>query len=139
MLSYEQPPGNDMAQKRQDAVNDFASFVRLADIAATTRTADHGGLGAIAFRRLLTETNFSSAVDFVDLSVIPPASTIGKHQHHDSEEIYFIASGSPLVTVNGDSRRLTRGDVSVVRSGEWHELVNDTSEPVEIFVVQVSL
>ena len=123
-------------------MNDLASipsFVQLADISPTTWSADHGGVGAIAFRRLLTDTAFASAIDFVDVSVIPPASTIGKHEHHNSEELYFIASGAPLVTVNGNSRRLTRGDVSVVRSGEWHELVNDTAEPVEIFVVQVHL
>jgi quercetin dioxygenase-like cupin family protein len=42
------------------------------------------------------------------------------------------------VRVDGFERRLQRGDVAVVRSGQWHELVNDTSSSVEIFVIQVS-
>jgi mannose-6-phosphate isomerase-like protein (cupin superfamily) len=54
-----------------------------------------------------------------------------------TEELYYIVDGTPIVTVDGDSRRLSRGDVSVVRSGQWHELVNDTAQAVEIFVVQV--
>jgi glyoxylate utilization-related uncharacterized protein len=119
-----------------DLVSETA-FVRLADVPAIVLIADHGGLGPIAFRRLLTDCAFASAIDFVDLSVIPPGSAIGAHEHLDTEELYFIMAGTPLVTVNGDCRRLSRGDLSVVRSGQRHELVNDTAEPVEIFVVQV--
>jgi mannose-6-phosphate isomerase-like protein (cupin superfamily) len=115
----------------------FPAFVRSADVPATTRTGDHGGVGSISFRRLLDAAAFASAIDFVDVSVIPPGSAIGRHDHLQNEEVYFVFSGSPKVTIDGDTRRLSRGDISIVRSGQWHELVNDTAEPVEIFVVQV--
>jgi mannose-6-phosphate isomerase-like protein (cupin superfamily) len=136
-------------QKRRSDLNEPSSgvsgppsdgaFIHVADVPAISRSADHGGNGVISFRRLLSEEAFASAIDFVDLSIVPSGCTIGQHSHHDSEELYFIASGTPLVTIDGQSRRLTRGDLSVVRSGQWHELINDTSEPVEIFVVQVHL
>jgi mannose-6-phosphate isomerase-like protein (cupin superfamily) len=113
------------------------AFVRHGDRPPIRRQAEHGGLGEIAFRRLLAAGAFSSAIDFVDASVIMPGSTIGRHQHVQTEELYYIVDGTPIVTVDGDSRRLSRGDVSVVRSGQWHELVNDTAQAVEIFVVQV--
>jgi mannose-6-phosphate isomerase-like protein (cupin superfamily) len=129
---------NDSSSVANDPAPD-AAFICVADVPAILRTADHGGNGAISFRRLLSEEAFASAIDFVDLSIVPAGCTIGQHSHHDSEELYFIVSGTPLVTIDGRSRRLARGDLSVVRSGQWHDLINDTAEPVEIFVVQVHL
>jgi len=99
----------------------------------------HGGKGSVLFRRLLDNSAFAGMVDFVDFTVIPPGSTIGEHGHHGNEEMYLIVSGEPLMTVNGESRRLARGAVSVVHSGQRHQLVNDTKEDVVIFVVQVRL
>ena len=100
---------------------------------------DHGGLGSILFQRVLRREDLASAIDFVDHTVIPPGSTIGKHTHHGNEEVYFIASGRPLMRVNGEEARLEAGSLSVVRDGEWHELVNDTDVNVEILVVQAAL
>ena len=86
---------------------------------------------------LVTKADFASSVDFVDLTTIPPNSTIGLHEHHGNEEIYFIAAGRPRVTVDGEERRLERGSIAVVHSGQTHRLINDTGENVEIFVIQV--
>jgi mannose-6-phosphate isomerase-like protein (cupin superfamily) len=118
---------------------DLTSFVGGVESTPIQRTGDHGGVGSITFRRLLASSQFSSNVDFVDYTVIPPGSTIGRHTHEGNEELYYIASGTPLVNVNGEERRLKRHDVAVVRSGQWHELRNDTADEVEIFVVQVRL
>ncbi len=100
---------------------------------------DHGGIGDILFQRILDSTEFRSAIDFVDYTIIPPGSTIGKHEHHGNEELYFIASGNPLMRVNGEEARLHRGSLSIVRDGEWHELINDSSQDVELLVIQAGL
>jgi len=115
------------------------AFVRIADVTSQVRQADHGGTGPIFFRRLLDAAAFQSAIDFIDYSTIPPGSSIGRHEHDGNEEMYFIAAGAPLMTVDGRTRRLAAGDISIVRSGQWHQLVNDTTEPVDILVVQVRL
>lgn len=115
------------------------AFVCLADVAPERLEADHGGAGPIEFRRLLDAAAFRSSIDFIDYSTILPGSVIGRHEHRGNEELYFVAAGNPIVTVNGVSRRLTRGDVTIVRSGQWHALVNDTADPVDILVVQVRL
>jgi mannose-6-phosphate isomerase-like protein (cupin superfamily) len=113
------------------------TFVTLASSQPITRYNEHMGSGRIVFRRLLNFGDFRASVDFVDYTIIPPGSTIGRHEHVGNEEIYFIASGTPVVRINGEEARLEKGSVAVVRSGEWHELVNDTDEEVEILVVQV--
>jgi quercetin dioxygenase-like cupin family protein len=120
-------------------VAETLSFVSTLETPAIERTGEHGGEGPIEFRRLLTASAFAAAVDFVDFTVIPPGTTIGKHYHVGNEELYYVAAGRPLVCVNGDERRLDARDVAVVRSGQWHELRNDTEDDVEIFVVQVHL
>lgn len=113
------------------------NFASLATSNATHRTAEHGGVGPIAFRRLFRDGDFATPIEFVDVTIIYPGSTIGRHEHVGNEEIYFILGGSPRVIVSGNERRLARGDVTVVRSGQWHELINDTTEDVTIGVVQV--
>ena len=113
------------------------SFTHLTDVSPVALRHDHGGVGEIHFRRLWTEQDFQAPIDFVDFTVIPPQSTIGRHAHRGNEEAYFVASGSPLVRIDDDVRRLSRGDIAVVRSGQSHELINDTPNDVEILVIQV--
>ena len=115
------------------------SFTHLNEISPVTRSREHAGIGEIHFRRLWSAGDFATPIDFVDFTIIPPQSTIGWHSHQGTEEVYFIASGSPLVRVEQDLRRLAKGDVSVVRSGQSHELLNDTQENVEILVFQVRI
>ena len=121
------------------AVMPRRSFTILSEIDAITRINEHGGSNQIAFRRLCSESDFDSPIDFIDFTVIPSQSTIGWHAHQGNEEAYFIAAGRPLMRVQDEVRRLTKGDLSVVRSGESHELINDTDEDVEILVFQVRL
>lgn len=118
-----------------DATN--ASFGLIDHVPAVHRLREHDGFGPIAFRRMFDASAFSSPIDFVDVTVVPPGSTIGKHAHLGTEEIYIILAGTPIVEVDGDARRLAPGDVSVVRSGSSHSLVNDTDANVRIGVVQV--
>ena len=115
------------------------SFTHLSEIEAITRSNEHGGKSQIHFRRLWSAMDFETPIDFIDFTVVPPQSTIGWHSHDGNEEAYFVASGSPLVRVEGDQRRLSKGDIALVRSGQSHELINDTPEDVEILVFQVRL
>lgn len=112
-------------------------FTTLAEIPAIRREKEHGGLGPIEFRRLWNSSDFEAAIDFIDFTVIPSGSRIGRHMHVGNEEAYCIVSGSPLMRVQNEERRLSRGDVAVVHSGETHELINDGPEDVEIFVIEV--
>lgn len=115
------------------------SFARLADAHAVARANEHGGRGPIEFRRLLTKADFAAPVDFVDVTHVPPGSTIGMHRHDGTEEIYVILAGEPRVDVDGDERRLSAGDVAVVHAGGRHALLNDTAQVVTIAVIQLGM
>jgi mannose-6-phosphate isomerase-like protein (cupin superfamily) len=100
------------------------------------REAEHSGSGPIGSRRLMDKEQFNSSFDFADFTIVPPGSSIGRHYHHGNEELYFVTGGEPRITVNGTVIRGKPGTLTIVRSGEWHELVNDTGADVTIFVVQ---
>jgi mannose-6-phosphate isomerase-like protein (cupin superfamily) len=104
-----------------------------------SRSAEHGGVGPIEFRRVLDKADFNAPVDFVDYTVIPPGSTIGLHRHEANEELYFIVAGSPLMRVNGEEARLQPGGFAIVHDGGSHELINDSLGNVEILVIQVKV
>ena len=115
------------------------NFADIAEVTPIYRSNEHAGDGPISFRRVLSRSDFESSIDFVDYTVIPPGSSIGRHSHDGNEELYFVVSGNPLITAQGETKRCGAGVLSVVRSGGWHELINDTGEEVRILVVQVGL
>jgi mannose-6-phosphate isomerase-like protein (cupin superfamily) len=119
-------------------VKSMKSFIEIATIPPSFRENEHDGHGPIRFRRLMSSEEFQSKVDFIDYTIIPSGSSIGRHTHSGNEEVYFIALGSPLIRVQGEERRIAEGGVAVVHSGQWHELVNDTPFDVRIFVIQMS-
>jgi len=112
------------------------AFIDLALRTAVRRDAEHGGAGPISFRRLMDESQFASGLDFVDYTVIPAGSSIGKHFHVDTEEFYFVVDGTALININGREHRSGPGTLAVVRSGQWHSLTNHTHTDVTILVVQ---
>lgn len=115
------------------------AFVDIGSIGVVLRECEHNGIGPIDFRRVLDKAAFASAIDFVDFTVVPPGSSIGQHTHSGNEELYYVVSGQPVIAVNGRAMRCGKGAIAVVRDGESHELINDTSEPIESLVMQVSL
>lgn len=114
-------------------------FASLSEAKPIERWNEHNGAGAISFRRMFEDSDFKSPIDFIDYTQVLSGSIIGRHHHHGNEEIYFVAAGNPLMRVDGEERRLGRGSFAIVRNGEWHELVNDTEQDVEILVMQVGL
>jgi quercetin dioxygenase-like cupin family protein len=117
----------------------FPAFACVQGVEPIRRTDEHDGHGPIVFRRLLTSADFAAPVDFVDVTWIPPGSTIGMHRHERSEELYIVIAGEPRVEVDGEERRLGVGDVAVVHAGGRHALVNDTAADVAIAVVQLAV
>lgn len=115
------------------------NFMTIADVESEIITNDHEGIGKIEFRRLFVSENFSSPIDFIDLTIVPPSTVIGNHFHYDNEEAYLIIKGSPTVKIGKVVKRLEPGSIAVVHSGESHSLSNDTQEIIWIFVIQVKI
>ena len=62
-------------------------------------------------------------------AALEPGQATRRHHHERSEEIYFVTKGSGELEIEGETRRVRRGDAVLIPPGSWHTLENDgTSE-----------
>ena len=103
--------------------------------AELTATRAHGGEGELLAARVVERA--SGALAFVDVVVVPPGTTVGRHTHADDEELYIILAGSAEVVVDGEARTVGKGDIVHNRPGGTHELANSGPGEVRMVVVDV--
>lgn len=113
----------------------------VRNIFATNRREEraHGGEGQVSVCRSLIASDFVGPWHFVDYAVLPPGSSIGLHRHGEDEELYFILEGGGLMTVDGERRRVRRGDLILNRPGGIHGLENVSDQRLSILVIEVGL
>lgn len=97
----------------------------------------HGGHGAISFARV-SDRALRSGCNWLDLSVMPPGTSIGLHTHGPSdEEIYVVVSGQGRMTLGTDSFIVGPGDVIANPPGGMHGLENIGKEDLRLVVIDV--
>jgi mannose-6-phosphate isomerase-like protein (cupin superfamily) len=101
-------------------------------------TVAHGGRGMIRFRRIATAAEFDGACNFIDVSVVPPDCSIGRHTHGPGEEEYYlILEGSGAMWTGERWQRVRAGDLVRNPPGGTHELVNDGTADLRLFVFEL--
>ena len=65
-----------------------------------------------------------------------PGQTLDAHYHNHVEETFFFTVGAPLIVINGESHRVRPGDAFRLDPGESHEIINDTSSPVDLIFIK---
>jgi mannose-6-phosphate isomerase-like protein (cupin superfamily) len=62
-------------------------------------------------------------------ATLEPGQATERHYHGRSEEIYVVTKGSGSMEIEGDTRRVAKGDTILIPARAWHTLENDgTSE-----------
>ncbi len=109
----------------------------LDDTKMTLRCA-HSGVGEIRFTRLAEKHNLSGDCSFMDLAILPPGVSIGRHRHaKDEEEFYLILNGSGEMWRNGEEFPVKAGDLVRNPPGGEHSLINTGNKNLRIFVFEV--
>jgi mannose-6-phosphate isomerase-like protein (cupin superfamily) len=67
--------------------------------------------------------------------MLPVGCEVIPHHHREIEEIYYLVSGSGLMTVGDDTREVSAGDAVYVPRGCRHTLRNTGSEPIKLILV----
>lgn len=96
------------------------------------------GKGEMLFARVWKDEDFATQWSFVDHVILPPGASIGAHTHGKNEEMYIILSGSGVMTVDGETRTVHRGDMILNRVNGTHGLENTSNADVELLVVEVA-
>ncbi len=98
----------------------------------------HGGQGAIDFARVAGADQLEGACNFIDLAIVPPGASIGRHAHAaDEEEFYLVLSGRGRMWRDGREIDVAPGDLIRTPPGGSHGLVNSGDEALRLFVFEV--
>ena len=70
---------------------------------------------------------------------IHPGETVPAHTHHDEDQVYYVASGTGFVVLDGKRTDVTAGSGVLIPLGTEHEITNTGTEPLDyvFFVVFV--
>lgn len=66
---------------------------------------------------------------------LPPGKTVPSHTHEVLEEIYYILSGSGVVTIGAESQEVSAGDAIYIPKNNVHTLTNTGDEDMTILLV----
>lgn len=98
----------------------------------------HGGIGSVAAFRAYRRAGAGALVDFIDLVVVPPGASIGRHRHGDNVEWYVVLAGSGAMWFDGQIRMVGAGDILVNPPYGEHGLENRSAQPLHLLVFQLS-
>ena len=101
--------------------------------------ASHGGKGPVDLYEIWGGENFESSIDFLDRVVVPPNSSIGYHRHGNNEEMYILLEGEGLMTTDGKEVVVRKGDMILNPAGGHHGLLNNSTENIDLLVIQVGI
>jgi mannose-6-phosphate isomerase-like protein (cupin superfamily) len=107
--------------KSFDAIRNALELPRQAHVGR------HDGEGILELSHVYTAEDFMTSLSVLALAVLHPGASVGYHLHDTTEELYIILEGNGVANVDGEERRVTRGDVVLTRPGHSHGLLNDTA------------
>ena len=98
-----------------------------------------GGTGPVELFEIWEKTYFRSDIDFIERVVVPPGSNIGFHRHGDNEEMYAVLAGTGLMKIEDEEVGVEKGDMILNPAGGSQGLINNSTENINLLVIQVNI
>lgn len=83
-------------------------------------------------RELLAHRNSAIRNQSLAEATIQPGCQTQAHYHQQTEEIYFILSGSGMMTIGEQTQRVSSGDAIAIPPGAVHYIYNDGDQDVRL-------
>jgi mannose-6-phosphate isomerase-like protein (cupin superfamily) len=105
---------------------------RIADMENEVREKMRGGTGSVEILHIFLKEELKGKVRLLARLRLPRGSSIGYHMHEGEEEVFYILSGTGLVTEQGVSSTVGPGDAVLTGGGGGHSIENRGPEPLEL-------
>ncbi|MEX0936470.1 MAG: cupin domain-containing protein [Pirellulales bacterium] len=79
-------------------------------------------------RELLAHRNSCIVKQSLAEARLPVGASTTEHYHRQTEEIYYLLSGSGQMRIGQQERRVGPGDAVAIPPGAVHQIINDGSE-----------
>jgi mannose-6-phosphate isomerase-like protein (cupin superfamily) len=66
---------------------------------------------------------------------LPPGKTVTPHHHEVLEEIYYILSGSGVMTIGEEAQAVSAGDAIYIPKHHLHSLTNTGADEMKLLLV----
>ncbi len=86
-------------------------------------------------RPLLDRTNSSIERCSLAEELLPPGAMVGRHHHLETEEVYYILSGTGRMTIGDEIEEVKSGDAVFIPRGNIHSLENTGTDDMKILLV----
>jgi mannose-6-phosphate isomerase-like protein (cupin superfamily) len=110
-----------------------------SDVEPQVRPSIHGGEGSFEMRFVYGPGDLVSALRVFELCRMPVGTSIGEHLHDDTEEIYFVLSGTGVMTLDGEEREVRAGDAVLTQPLARHGIRNPGPDELEVLIVEVNV
>jgi len=124
---------NHRFQKGLHMIRNFITTEKITD------ENSHGGQGTIEIQKMFPREDLGGAWDFALRVIMSPNSSMGLHEHGEDEEMYIILNGEGLMTIEGEDKRVGKGDMILNKPHGTHGLLNDSNQELELLIIQASL
>jgi mannose-6-phosphate isomerase-like protein (cupin superfamily) len=88
------------------------------------------GPDGATIRELAASRNSSAQKQSLAEATIPVGETVTLHYHKVTEELYYILSGTGLMTIEGEVKEVGPGDTIVIVPGQRHKIANNGQIPL---------
>jgi uncharacterized cupin superfamily protein len=112
----------------------------LAEIARSSPKGKFGGFArqvseALGRKPLSSDLDERHPFD-VEIFRIPPGKAAYPYHSHSAQwEFYYVISGEPVARDETGHHRIEAGDAFIYKPGEPHQLINNSSTDVVLFVI----
>lgn len=101
----------------------------------TLREHMFGGEGTAEVRALFEKGAYHGHCRLMAELTLKPGESVGQHTHEGDEELIYMLEGTCRYEDNGRWTELHTGDAALTRSGESHEICNDSDNTVRYLAV----
>lgn len=96
-----------------------------------------GGMGTVRLKRLLSGPQMASSLEIAERVEFLKGASCGLHQHHQTEEIYYLLDGDGEMEMDGERLEVHSGDLVITPLGSTHSIGGFGNTNVAILVMEV--